>query len=149
MLRDALAPVAAALVEPKRFAVAVHYRQVDDADIAAVEAAVDRVLRAVPELRKTHGKKVFELRPRFDWDKGKAVLWLLEALGLDRPEVLPFYLGDDTTDEDAFRALAGRGIGIFVGQPEAETAAAYRLDEPDDVGRLLDCLSDTLERSDG
>ena len=149
LLDGALAPIDGALVEPKRFAVAVHYRQVDDADLPAVESAVNRVLEAVPELRKTHGKKVFELRPRFDWDKGKAVLWLLEALGLDRPEVLPFYLGDDTTDEDAFRALSGFGIGVFVGQPGAETAAAYWLDGPDEVERLLNSLSEMLERRHG
>jgi len=148
-LNEALAPIEGALVEPKRFAVAVHYRQVADADLPTVEAAVDRVLEEVTELRKTHGKKVFELRPRFDWDKGRAVRWLLEALKLDRPEVLPFYLGDDTTDEDAFRALAGRGIGIFVGSPDASTAAAYRLEDPEAVRRFLDTLSAMLDRRDG
>lgn len=149
MLQEGLAPVAGALVEPKRFAVAVHYRQVADSDLPALEAAVDRVLEAVPELRKTHGKKVFELRPRFDWDKGKAVLWLLDALRLDRPEILPVYLGDDTTDEDAFRALDGRGVGIFIGEPGAESAAAYRLDDPEAVGRFLDALAAALERRHG
>ena len=147
-LGPVLSGIAGALVEPKRFAVAVHYRQVADADLPAVEAAVDRVLGAVPELRRTEGKKVFELRPRFDWDKGKAVLWLLDALTLGTPEVLPFYIGDDTTDEDAFRALAGRGIGIFVGPPDAETAAAYRLDDPEAVGRFLGTLGDMLEARD-
>lgn len=135
-----------ALVEPKRFAVAVHYREVSTEDLPAVEAAVGRVLEAVPELRRTHGKKVFELRPRLDWDKGKAVLWLLEALDLNRPEVLPFYLGDDTTDEDAFRALAGRGVGIFVGHPDTETAAAHRLHDVDAVRRFLDAMSQALEQ---
>ncbi len=145
ILQDALASVEGALVEPKRFAVAVHYRQVADADLPVLEAAVERALEDVPELRKTQGKKVFELRPRFEWDKGKAVLWLLEALDLDGPEVLPFYLGDDTTDEDAFRALAGRGVGILVGAPEGPTSAAWGLADPAEVGRFLDTLADTLE----
>lgn len=145
-LREALAPIGGALVEPKRFAVAVHYCEVSTADLPAVEAAVGRVLEAVPELRRTHGKKVFELRPRLDWDKGKAVLWLLEALDLNRPAVLPFYLGDDETDEDAFRALAGRGVGIFVGHPDTETAAAHRLDDVDAVRRFLDAMSQALEQ---
>jgi trehalose-phosphatase len=148
-LAEMLAPIPGALVEPKRFAVAVHYRQVADADLPAVETAVDEVLEDIPDLRKTYGKKVFELRPRFDWDKGKAVLWLLEALGLDAPSVLPIYIGDDTTDEDAFRALEGRGLGIFVGHPEAATAAAFRLDDPADVGRFLDALSGILEGRHG
>ena len=86
---------------------------------------------------------------RLDWDKGRAVLWLLGALGLDRPEILPVYIGDDTTDEDAFRALAGHGIGIFVGPPEASTTAGYRLDDPAAVGRFLDALSDVLAHRGG
>lgn len=144
-LAEALAGVAGVLVEPKRFAVAVHYRQVADGDIAAVEAAVDQVVQSEPELRKTYGKKVFELRPRFDWDKGKAVLWLLEALGLDGRDAVAFYLGDDTTDEDAFVALAERGVGILVGCPARETAARYVLDRPADVERFLRVLANLLE----
>ncbi|MGE0333942.1 MAG: trehalose-phosphatase [Gammaproteobacteria bacterium] len=144
-LKQALAPVAGALVEPKRFAVAVHYRQVAPELVPAVEAAVDAVLDEVPQLRKTFGKKVFELRPRLDWDKGKAVLWLLQALGLGGPEVLPFYLGDDTTDEDAFAVLEGSGVGILVGCPSRETAAHYVLDRPADVGRFLSRFAATLK----
>lgn len=143
-LRQRVAPIAGTLVEPKRFAVAVHYRQVDSDQVPVVEASVDAVLDEVPQLRKTYGKKVFELRPRLDWDKGKAVLWLLRALGLDGPEVLSFYLGDDTTDEDAFVALEGKGIGIVVGCSAHETAADYVLDGPADVGSFLTRLATTL-----
>jgi alpha,alpha-trehalase len=149
MLQTGLKGVSGAIIEPKRFAVAVHYRQVAELGMPAVEAEVNRVVKAVPELRKTHGKKVFELRPRFDWDKGKAVMWLLRALGLNGPETLPFYLGDDTTDEDAFRALKDRGVGIFVGQPDASTAAIYRLEDSEAVGDFLNTLSEMLERRDG
>lgn len=145
-LRQELAPVKAALVDPKRFAVAVHFRQVANEDLPAVERAVDRVLEEFPRLRKTFGKKILELRPRLDWDKGKAVLWLLDALGLGDSDVLPFYFGDDVTDEDAFRALRGRGVGILVGCPERETAAPYVLDRPSEVGRFLVRLRDTLEK---
>src|SRR5437763_1264905 len=83
-----------------------------------VEAAV----AAVPGLRKGHGKKLFEVRPDLDWDKGQALLWLLDALGLDRPDFLPFYLGDDFTDEDAFRALGDRGVSILIAEEPRETA---------------------------
>jgi alpha,alpha-trehalase len=135
-LRPALAQIKGALVEPKRFAVAVHYRQVAEAEMPRVEAIVDGVLEAVPELRKAHGKKVFELRPRFDWDKGKAVKWLLKALGQTSAEYLPFYLGDDVTDEDAFQALSDTGVTIFVGVPE-RTAARYVLADVKEVGVFL------------
>lgn len=147
LLRAAVGSTDGVLVESKRFAVAVHYRLVAATDVRAVEAAVDSVLKEVPQLRKAFGKKVFELRPQLDWDKGKAVLWLLKALNLGGPDVLPFYLGDDTTDEDAFAALKGRGIGVLVGPPSQETAARYRLDDPAGVERLLHRLTSTLRDS--
>lgn len=50
------------------------------------------------------GLQVLEIRPVIDWNKGKAVEFLLESLGLsNRDDVLPIYVGDDKTDEDAFK----------------------------------------------
>jgi trehalose-phosphatase len=168
-LERRLAGIPGAQVEPKRFTVAVHYRRVPEARVAAVEAAVDAELAAHPELRKAGGKKVWELRPGLDWDKGKAVLWLLRALGLASSpgrggergasvEYVPIYIGDDETDEDAFRALAERpggledpsgsnrgGIGVLVAEEERETAASYRLRDPDEVRELLARLADLPE----
>jgi trehalose-phosphatase len=135
-LRRELAGIAGVLVEDKRFAVSVHYRLVDGRDLPRVEAAVDRVAADPGDgggrLRKTGGKKVWELlRPDVDWDKGKALLWLLGRLGLDRPDAVPIFLGDDVTDEDAFAAVASRGgIGILVAEEPRATAAAYRLRDP-------------------
>jgi trehalose 6-phosphate phosphatase len=73
----------------------------------AVEAAVAEVLAAEGAwLKVGRGKMVLELKPNVEWDKGSSVLWLLEALGLkDRMDVFALYIGDDTTDEDAFRVL--------------------------------------------
>jgi trehalose 6-phosphate phosphatase len=136
-LRLDLEGIPGLLVEPKRFAVSIHFRQAGEHDLPRIERAVDEAVAAVPGLRKAHGKKLFELRPDLDWDKGQALLWLLDALGLDRPEVLPLYLGDDLTDEDAFQAVAGRGIGILVAEAPRETAARYRLRDPDEVRELL------------
>jgi trehalose-phosphatase len=104
-----------------------------------VEDAVDRVVAAEPMLRKTGGKKIFEVRPAIAWDKGHAVLWLLEALAAGT-DAVPIYIGDDVTDEDAFAAIAGRGIGIVVGDDGAPTLAAYSLRGTDDVRELLDRL---------
>jgi len=122
-------------VERKRFAVAVHFRRARASDAPAVEAAVARALARHPGLRKTGGKMIFELRPDVDWDKGRAVLWLIEELQLQ--EALPVYIGDDLTDEDAFRALAGRGLGVAVQDAPQPTAAAYTLRDPDEVRALL------------
>ncbi len=136
-LQRELEEVPGAIVEPKRYTVAVHYRMVEEGDFSRVEAAVDQALERQPDLRKAHGKKVFELRPAFEWDKGKAVMWLLEALGLDEPETLSLYVGDDTTDEDAFRALDGRGIGIVVTEVPRPTAASYSLQDTEEVREFL------------
>jgi trehalose-phosphatase len=129
-LRASTAGVPGALVEDKRFSLAVHYREVPEERVAELEAAVDAALRRHTGLRRAEGKKVFELRPARDWDKGTAVLWLLRELGLDRPDVVPIYVGDDATDEDAFRALADRGVGIVVTELPRPTAAAFSLQDP-------------------
>jgi trehalose-phosphatase len=135
------------LVEPKRFAVAVHYRLVDEAEVPRVERAVDAVLASFPDLRKALGKKVFELRPDLDWDKGKALLWFLETLG--RTGAVPIYLGDDVTDEDAFRAITQDrigGIGILVSEEPRPTAASYSLRDPDEARELLEKLAGLAEK---
>lgn len=135
------------LVEPKKASVAIHYRQVAEADRPQVKTLVDAILAEHETLRVTPGKMVYEIQPKLDWNKGKAVLWLLEALDLTAPDVLPLYFGDDITDEDAFEALSGRGIGIYVSGATGEadenrpTAADYRLENPDETGRLLDTLA--------
>ncbi|MBS1202942.1 MAG: hypothetical protein H6R22_1451, partial [Chromatiaceae bacterium] len=68
---------------------------------------------------------------------GRAVRWLLSRLGLDNPDVLPIYIGDDLTDEDAFSALRGLGIGILVAARAQASAAAYRLRDTAQVEALL------------
>jgi trehalose-phosphatase len=140
-LRRELADVPGVLVEPKGFAISIHFRLADPRDVPRIEQAVDAAVAALPGLRKGHGKRLFEVRSDLDWDKGRALLWLLGALGLDEPGVLPFYLGDDLTDEDAFRALGDRGVGIVVSEESRETAAAYQLHDPDEVRRFLERLA--------
>jgi trehalose-phosphatase len=145
-LEQELTGIEGLLIEPKKSSVAVHYRLVpDEQDRQRIKSAVDGILADHSDLRNKPGKMVWDIQPEIDWDKGKAVLWLLEALGLDSPDVLPMYLGDDITDEDAFRALKGRGLGIFVGHEGAEggdraTAADYGLMDPDEVGTFLEML---------
>lgn len=145
-LRGQISLFPGAWVERKIFAVAVHFRQALDKDIPAIEGAVDRACADHPGLRKSSGKKVFELRPDIDWHKGKAVLWLLEVLRLDPADALPLYIGDDVTDEDAFRALQDRGIGIVVLDGKRPTAARFSLEDTDQVRRFLQVLVAELDR---
>lgn len=132
-------------VEPKRASVAVHYRRADEPARQRVAELVERLLaERADELKQTPGKMVYELQPKLDWHKGRAVLYLLDVLGLTEPDVVPLYLGDDVTDEDAFRALHGRGVGIFVGELavlERDTEAEFTLRSVDEVERLLDTLA--------
>ncbi len=136
-----VAGIEGVLVEDKKLALAVHFRLVKPQDVPRVEEAVDAVMAQHPLLRKTGGKKVFELRPNIDWDKGKAVLWLLEALELEGDEVLPIYIGDDETDFDAFRALRGKGLSFLVAEQPLDGAADYLLRNPQEAETLLAALS--------
>lgn len=145
-LSDSLADVPGVLVEDKLYCLAVHYRLVPEERVSEVERGFDAVADRFPALRKTLGKKVFELRPALPWDKGRAVLWILQALGLDQPEIVPFYFGDDVTDYDAFRALRGKGVSILVSETPEATPALYRLKDPDEVRAFLEQLCTRLGR---
>ncbi len=145
-LREKLKNIPGHLVERKRFSVAVHYRKVKEEKAESVENIVDRVLSDHSDLRKGYGKKVFEVQPRIDWNKGKALIWLVEALDLDWSDLLCLYIGDDITDEDAFKALSNRGgIGILVAEEPRPTAAGYRLKNPGEVEDFLSNLTHILE----
>ncbi|MGH3797122.1 MAG: trehalose-phosphatase [Pseudonocardiaceae bacterium] len=148
-LRGKIEPIDGAVVEPKWASVAVHYRLAAEADHPLVNAAVDALLAEYPgQLKITPGKMVQEIQPAVDWHKGKAVLHLLHLLGLDSDDVAALYLGDDRTDEDAFHALAGRGIGIVVADvadPAADagrtTEADFVLESIEEVERFLNTLA--------
>ena len=86
------------------------------------------------------GKMVFEILPAIDWNKGKAVRWIMKALNLSWEDHMVFYFGDDTTDEDAFRAVNSRGVGILVSDKDKVSAAGFRLSSPDEVAKLFNQL---------
>ena len=142
VLRQRLAGIPGALVERKRFGVSVHVRLAVADDAKQIDAVVGLVASTHPALRRESGKKVFELRPDLDWDKGTAVEWLLGEMALDRSAGL--YIGDDLTDEHAFEVLAGRGMTIVVADADRPTAAEYRLGGPDDVLLLLERLIEVI-----
>src|SRR6266481_4361831 len=141
-LREAHDEIQGAQLERKHLSVAAHYRNVNENDAFRVALAVDAVAARHRELRKMDGKKVYELLPDIDWNKGKAVLWLLETLKLERGKVLPIYIGDDRTDEDAFSALEKRGVAILVSEQPQVTAASYWLHNPEEVEEFLQKVAD-------
>ena len=144
-LRPAVESIKGALVERKRFALALHYRLVAPADIPRLEATFERVARDHPGLRRTTGKMVLELRPDLDWDKGDAVLSIMERMNSHGSRIVPLYIGDDLTDEDAFRALRDKGITIAVTGRPRPTAAHYVLTDVTEVQVFLDRLIEGFE----
>jgi trehalose-phosphatase len=142
-------------VEDKGLTISVHYRLVNSQDeerqVKNMFERIVGVARMLGKVKTTSGKKVFEVRPAVNWDKGKAVEHVLKHLrqrGKYRDKVLPLYLGDDLTDEDAFRSVARYGgISIFVGEPGQESSATYYLHSTDDVKlfmhKLLLAVRDT------
>ncbi|KAL6580568.1 hypothetical protein OROMI_008592 [Orobanche minor] len=135
--------IAGAKVENNKFCVSVHYRNVDEKSWALVGQSVEEILKRYPRLRLTHGRKVLEVRPVLNWHKGKAVEFLLESLGLmDCDDVLPIYVGDDRTDEDAFKFLreGNGGYGIIVSSAPKESNAFYSLRDPLEVMDFLKTL---------
>ena len=145
-LNELLQHVQGVLVERKRYAIAVHYRNVPEEQVSEVLQVVQEVLSGYKELKPGPGKKVLELKPNLDWHKGKAVQWLLQELHLNKPDIIPLYIGDDLTDEDAFAALQGEGIGILVGEHDEDTAATYRLENVEEVQAFLKSLTEHVKR---
>jgi trehalose 6-phosphate phosphatase len=135
-IRASLQDVQGLLIEQKGLTVSVHYRNVRERDIECVKSAVEfHVRRSDVALTTTSGKRVVEIRPRVSWGKGRAIVRVLRTI---RPPVssLIVSVGDDITDEDAFRLLPAGGISIAVGPQQ--TAASYRVDNPGSVRRFLE-----------
>ena len=123
------------VVENKGATATVHHRMADDDAVPRLRERVRSAAEAA-SLDLTTGKAVLELRPRTDWDKGRAVEWLLDRRVPDDERRTAVYVGDDTTDEAAFRALPDGGVGVKVG--DGATAADYRLPDVPTVQTLLE-----------
>lgn len=149
-LKNKLADISGVCVEEKGVTFSIHYRLVVQDKIALVKDVVGDTLKPYlerGEIRVNRGKQVVDVRPPLKWDKGQAVLWLLEKEQLKHSgeSILPVYIGDDITDEDAFAALKGIGLTIFVGSP-ANTRAQYFLKDTTEVLEFLQEIRETICR---
>jgi trehalose-phosphatase len=147
---NALAPIArsapGALVENKRWTVSLHYRLVDPGEVDALVGHAEDLARELG-LRVTYGKKIIELRPPIEIDKGTATTALAQRVGaLEGGCVL--YAGDDQTDEDAFRALRAATVNAVtvrvmttaVDYASTPTAAEFVLASPEELRGALEWL---------
>ncbi|OBF59640.1 trehalose-phosphatase [Mycobacterium sp. 852002-53434_SCH5985345] len=154
-LAELLGDIPGIRLEHKRFAVAVHYRNVDPEQVDHVIAATRKLGRS-QGLRITAGRRLIELRPRVDGDKGRTLNWILEHIeGTGSGTVLPIYVGEDLADEDAFDAVQFDGIGIALRHNEdgdRPCAALFSLVSPsavcDFIRRLANDLHAAAEPSD-
>ncbi|MCW5720516.1 MAG: trehalose-phosphatase [Devosia sp.] len=142
---QAIEPLATAhpdlLIEPKEGAVALHFRQAPELE-RACHIAMEEALFDHPDFTLVPGKMVLEARPSA-FDKGGA----LRAFMQEEPFAgrVPIFIGDDRTDEDAFRAAQELGgVGIKLGP--GSTAARMRIADVSSVHALLRGLGEIATR---
>jgi len=146
VLSATLRGIKGVFVENKGLTLSVHYRMVEAAEEGKVKDTFKRItdpLHITGKIRITRGKKVYEIRPPVDWDKGKAIAWLIAKLrnSCRKVKILPVYLGDDLTDEDAFKVINKMdGISIVVGSDNFNSVARYFLKAPEEVSGFLKML---------
>ncbi|KAF3957287.1 hypothetical protein CMV_017685 [Castanea mollissima] len=133
-----------ASVEDNKFCLSVHYRCVNEENVGKLKEMVESTMEFYNDFRISEGKKVMEIHPIINWDKGRALQYLLDTLGFeDSSNVLPIYIGDDKTDEDAFKMIKsiGRGFPVAVSTTPKETEALYSLRDPTEVMSFLILLA--------
>lgn len=133
-----LSPVKGVWVEHKGLTTSVHFRMVRDSEQVMVIHLVEEVTKESSGFRITEGRKVREIRPAVEWNKGKAALWIAKEIGA--VNFMPLCLGDDRTDEDTFAAFP-QGVRIRVGS-NANTLAEYYAEDTGQIHRFLSWLVD-------
>jgi len=132
-------------IEQKDYSVALHYRHVDVKKQSLLVKEYMEMIRPIlkeQNLELMRAKKLFEVRPKKFWDKGKGSKWIWENIA---PGYLPVYFGDDTTDEDAFKELKSSGITVRVGLKKS-SKAEYYVREIDDAAPLMKWLLEEYGR---
>ena len=141
-IEEQLAGVEGVFIEDKGLTLSVHYRLVQEPMVKEVRNLILKAIRSCMKegnFKLTRGKKVIEIRPPLEWDKGKAIEWLLEIYG--RPGNLPIFAGDDATDEDGFKVVRKLGgISIFVGREIIPVSADYYVNSPSELCSWLASL---------
>ena len=144
VLGTALASIKGVFVEDKGLTLSVHYRLVDEANVETFKDKFEKVvngIKATGKVSVSAGKKVYEVKPAINWDKGKAIKLLMKMYGKGgwKSGLLPIYIGDDTTDEDGFKVIERyrNGVTIFVGEESQASAARYFLGSTDEVTQFL------------
>ena len=152
MLSKSFSKTRGVVVEDKGSTLSVHYRMVEDEEkVNEVRNVFEQVVglaRSLGKIKTTSGKKVHEVRPNVPWHKGKAVKFIMKQYAKNGRQsgLLPIYVGDDLTDEDAFDVIEGYGgISIYVGSEDSPTAARYFVNSITEVAEFIQRLV-TMEK---
>jgi len=141
-----LSNIEGVIVEDKGLSLSIHYRLVKEDEERLVADIVNQITSPLVgggKIRLTSGKKVWECRAPVDWDKGKAVETIRQEIKtlIKEEGIQTIYLGDDKTDEDAFRVLnSPEDLGIFIGGESSDSRADYFLDSTAEVEVFLSRL---------
>jgi len=121
-LKKSLKNISGIIIEDKDLCLSLHYRLAKSKDLKKIKTIFNRTIKPLKKhVKITFGKKILEVRPKINWHKGKAVLWLFKKLSQNKKDI-PIYIGDDQTDEDAFKALRKKGLTIRVGKSKGSRA---------------------------
>lgn len=147
-LEKKIVSIPGAFVEDKGLTLSLHYRLVNKKQIPEIKTIFHETLIthiAGGKIKTKSGKRVLEIMPPVEWDKGKVVLWLLARaqFGLAEKEILPVYFGDDVSDEDAFKALRNKGINVFVGKTK-NSSAQYYVNNPNETVEFLKKIKEEI-----
>ena len=146
-LKKELASISGIFIEDKGLSLSAHFRRAKKTDVHSASIILHQITRPYQLKRKikvTYGKKVIEIRPLVKWDKGQIVKWVWKRMISTRrtKSIIPIYVGDDRTDEDAYRAISGKGITIHVGETDFFSRAQYRLMDTNEVTNFLKKLTE-------
>lgn len=141
-LEEIVASIPGTHIEDKEFSLTVHFREMDNAYLPALNERVSIVARR-HAVALARGKCVINVLAGDSVTKGDAALEIVNAFGGELASASLLFVGDDVTDEDAFRALAAfpNAITVRVGQPTVATEARFALNDPGEVHLLLDLLA--------
>jgi len=129
------------LIEDKGITASLHFRGVNVRQLGDIFSIFEKIAKEHEgDFRFIIGKKVFEIRPADIWNKGDAVSWIIENIGERR---FPVYIGDDTTDEDAYSTIKNRGLSISIG---GSANADYYIQNQGEVNEFLAMLCEALSR---
>jgi len=124
-LRNSTRGIKGVLVEDKKLTVSVHYRNLVGKSPGSILRTISKVLEPYPgTFNISRGKKVYEIRPNIKWGKGEAVVKLSQLLD-PKTRPLKMYIGDDQTDEDAFKILGKGDISVRVGYRKKSEARYF------------------------